>query len=395
MSQNNKLIILGNFHSGQEKTTPTKSTFDGQNIQGRWTHIFSEKSELISQIYIDRIWRRDVPSTISDQTFTYDFDLQHRFPIKKYNSILWGIGYRFMKDQTEHTTPFVGFVPLNRDMNLFSGFIQDEITVTPDKLKLTVGTKIQHNVFSGWEVQPSARFAWTPNNQHTIWTAVSKAVRTPSRIDVDYHLPTYSVPSTSPSVAGGPNFSSEKVIAYELGYRIAPLSNLTISLAGFYNEYDDLYSVEALPGTLTYQIQNGGKGHSSGVELSSTYQVCKNWQIRGGYTYFDKKIKNKPGHNGDYRDLGIDAKHRCMLQSILDLPANFQLDLVGRFIDSLPATAFTSHIPSYFTFDMRVGWEYKQIELSLVGRSLSRKRQPEIGNTEIPQNFYARITCQL
>lgn len=395
MNSKNKLMLLGNFHIGEEKTVPAKSTFDGQNIQGRWTHSFSDNSELIAQVYFDRIWRHDIPSTINDQSYTYDFDLQHRFPVRTNNSILWGIGYRYMKDQTQHSTPYVGFVPLNRDMNLFSGFVQDEITLIPEKLKLTVGTKILHNTFSGWEIQPSGRFAWTPTNQHTIWTAISRAVRTPSRIDVDYHLPTYPVPPTSPSVAGGPNFTSEKVIAYELGYRIAPKSNITVSLAGFYNQYDDLYSVEALPGTQTYQIQNGGKGHSSGAELSFTYQVCKTWELRGGYTYFDKKIKNKPGHNGDYRDLGLDAKHQVIFQSILDLPENFQLDIAGRFVDSLPVTVFTPHIPSYFTFDMRIGWEFKGVELSLVGRGLSRKRQPEIGTMDIPRNFYARITCQL
>lgn len=395
MSPVSNLAVMGNFYSGIELTKPTRSSIDGQSILGRWTRTYSEASELIVQFYADRTWRRDIPSTISDQLVTYDLDLQHRFPLGKRNSILWGLGYRFMQNDMDHATIFVGILPNHRDMGLFSTFIQDEIVLAPEKLKLTVGTKLLHNAFSGWEVQPSGRLSFTPDSHNTLWAAISKAVRMPSRIDVDYFLPTYPVPPGSLHIAGGPDFISEKVIAYELGYRVTPGKGLSFSLATFYNVYDNLYSVEPLPGTLTYQIQNGGKGTSWGAEFSGTFQVCKAWQLRGGYTYFSKDLKNKPGHNADYRDLGIDPHHQFLIQSKLDLPGNLKLDIVGRFVDSLPSTATVKKVSAYFTFDTRIAWESKKIEISLVGRSLAANRQNEIGVTEIPRNYYVKLACRL
>jgi iron complex outermembrane receptor protein len=394
LSPVSRLEMTGNFYIGNQRTKPERSGINGQNILGRWTRTYSERSELAVQVYLDRTWRRDIPSTISDQLHTIDFDLQHRFPAGKRNSILWGAGYRFMKNEMGHSTPILGILPDKRDMGLFSAFVQDENILVPEKLKLTLGTKLLRTAFSGWEIQPSIRLAWTQGEQSTVWAAVSRAVRAPSRIDVDYFLPTYPVPATTPSIAGGPDFVSEKMIAYELGYHFTPRPRFSVSLAAFYNIYDDLYSVEAAPGTVTYHVQNGGKGTSRGAELSGNVRVLNTWKIRGGYTYFFKELKNKPGHNADYGDLGIDPKHQILLQSILDLPAHFQLDITGRYVDSLPKTPSSPHISAYTAIDVRLGWEHKQVDISFVMRNLSAAKHAEIGNTQIPRNFYIKATCR-
>src|SRR5690606_37808055 len=159
---------------------------------------------------------------LTDRLRTYDLDFQHRFPAASGHSILWGAGYRLMQSEVRNSTPFVGFVPPRRDMQLFSGFVQDEVTLVEDRLQLTAGTKVEHNEFSGFEIQPSGRLAWTPSAAATVWGALSRAVRSPSRIDVDYRLPTFQVPEGTPHVAGGPNFDSEKLLAAELGTRLHP-----------------------------------------------------------------------------------------------------------------------------------------------------------------------------
>jgi iron complex outermembrane receptor protein len=397
VSDVNVLTVQGDFYGGKERSNPKPSSIDGQNIMGKWTHTYSESSKLILQSYFDRTWRIDVPGTINDELYTHDIDLQHNFPIGKNHNILWGAGYRFMSDKTQHATQFVGFLPEDRKMNLFSSFVQDEISLLPGRLQLTIGTKLQHNNFSRFEWQPSARISFTPFKQQVIWAAVSRAVRAPSRIDVDYFLPTYPVPSTSPSVAGGPNFVSEKLIAYELGYRIQPSSTLSFSVAGFYNRYNDLYSVEALPGTLTYQIQNGAEGTSHGIEFSGNYFLLRSWRFRGGYTYFHKKLKNKPGNVTDrsaLTNLGTDADHQILLQSVLDLPANFQLDMIARYVDALPATQFTQRVPSYFTLDTRINWQFKKhLQFTLNGQNLLEKQHIEVGNgTFIQRGVYGKIT---
>jgi iron complex outermembrane recepter protein len=394
-SEKNSVAFQGNLYNGTEYTSPKKSTFDGQNIITKWSHTFSNTSSFSLQLYFDRTWRRNILGSVNNELDTYDFEFQHRFVLTASHTILWGVGYRFMKDETINTTPFVGLIPQEKDMNLFSGFIQDEIMLVPDKLKLTLGTKLQHTVYSDFELQPSARIAFTPTERHTVWGAISRAVRSPSRADVDYFIPTFSLPPESVSVTGGPNFVSEKVIAYELGYRVRPTSTLSLSLATFYNDYDDVYSVEPLPNTLTYQIQNGSEGESWGIELSGVYQLLPNWRLRGGYTFFDKDLRSKPGHNYDPSFLGNDPQNQVLLQSMIDLPANFQLDIIGRYIDRLAKTATTERVPAYSIFDMRLAWNYNHVEISLVGQNLWEKRHVETGTQQIPRGIYGKITVRL
>src|SRR5690606_23239124 len=253
-------------------TDPRASPMNGQNVMTTWTHFFSAESELVLQVFFDHTWRRDVPSTLTDELATLDFDFQPRFPLGPRPSPMWGAGYRLMRSDVENATGFVAFRPNERSMTLFSGFVQDEVALVPDRLRLTVGTKLERNVFSGFEVQPRARLAWTRGAAQTIWGSVSRAVRAPSRIDVDYFIPAEPPPPDRPSVAGGPAFDSEKLVAFELGYRVQPTAGLSLSLATFYNRYDDLYSVEALPGTVTFHIQNGSEGETRGAELSGTFQ---------------------------------------------------------------------------------------------------------------------------
>lgn len=293
-----------------------------------------------------------------------------------------------MDNHTLNSTPLGGFLPHQRNMNLFSIFVQNEFLISP-AFKLRMGTKLQHNFFTGWEIQPSTRFSWTPNESRTIWGSVSRAVRTPSRIDVDFYMPIHPVSPESPSVAGGPNFISEKVIAYEFGYRFQPSAFLGLSFASFFNQYDDLYSVEALPGTLTYQIQNGTEGSSWGAEISGNLQVAEFWRIRGGYTYFDKDLQNKPGRVYNFTPLGNDAKHQALLHTMTNLPGNFQFDVSMRFVAELPSP----HIPDYFTFDARLAWTFGEWgEFSLVGQNLWQEKHLEFVN-QIPRNLYGKFVC--
>jgi iron complex outermembrane receptor protein len=340
-------------------------------------------------VYFDRTWRRDVPSTITDQLLTSDFDVQHRFRLGVRNNVVWGAGYRLMRDDTPTSTIFVGLFPQSRDMHLFSGFAQDEIAMTPS-LKVTLGAKVERNSFSGVEVQPSGRLAWTPNDQQTIWTSISRAVRSPSRLDVDYHIPAFPIAIGTPGVNGGPDFRSETLVAYELGYRVQATSKSSLSVATFYNKYDDLYSVESVGGTRTYQIENGTRGWSSGIEVSDTYQPATWWRLRGGYTFFHKNLSDKPGHHFDSSSLGNDPSHQILLHSILDLPAHTQLDGVLRYSGRLPAPA----LPGQSSLDLRFAWQIRHLELSVVGQNLVNDRHFEFGQEEIARSVYAKVTTR-
>jgi iron complex outermembrane receptor protein len=270
-------------------------------------------------------------------------------------------------------------------MPLYSGFIQDEITLFPNFLKLTIGSKILHNIYSGFETQPGARITLTADRHHTIWAAVSRAVRTPTRFDTDL-------------IRRLIKFQSEKVIAYELGYRVRPVDRLSLSLATFYNRYHDIRSIDsnASP-TVPLVLANSQRAESWGFELSGSFQAMDWWRLRGGYTYFSKNIwptsaKVLPA-SVDFE--GVDPRHQCLLQSMMNLPRHLELDLVARYADQLPGSTFTAHIPAYFTFDIRLAWQYKRFEISLVGQNLAKDQHIETGRSQIPRSIYGRVTCQL
>jgi len=233
------------------------------------------------------------------------------------------------------------------------------------------------------------------NTNNTLWAAVSRAVRTPSRIDVDYFSPVAPQPPTAVSVRGGPDFVSEKLMAYEAGYRLQPNSKSTFSLSTFYNRYSDIYSLEALPGTLTYRQQNGTEGESWGIEFAGVYQLSNDWRVRFGYTYLDMELKAKQGHVFDPGYLANDVKHQAMLQSMANLPFNLHLDLIGRYLSSIPKSLVTPKVPAYFTFDARLAYSLKFAELSLVGQNLSKKNHTEFSSLLIPRGYYAKLSVRL
>jgi iron complex outermembrane receptor protein len=389
-SPKDEFTVQGDFYGGTRKTAPEHSPMNGQNILGRWTHTYSSSSDILLQVYYDRYFREDVPGTGSDRMNTIDADFQHRINFKKNHELLWGLGYRFVRDYANFKTQNVAILPPKKSIDLFNGFIQDEISLSK-RLKVTAGTKILHNVYTGVELQPSARAAFAVRKNHTLWAAISRAVRTPSRFDRDYFLPAYNVPPPNPSVAGGPDFESENLTAYEIGYRIQPNSASSFSVSTFYNVYTDLYSVEALPGTLTYQIMNGSEGKAWGFEITGAYQPAKIWTLRGGYTFFDKDLHAKAGHTFDPDYLGNDSKHSAVLQSILNLPFNLQFDVAARYKSKLEKTLATAEVPEFLMYDMRIAWVAKNIELSLIGQNLSKEEHTEFDVLKIPRSFYAKI----
>jgi iron complex outermembrane receptor protein len=380
------LTVQGDAYGGVfDQTAPGDITADGQNLLGRWTHPMAENSDISVQAYWDRT-RRLTPRTFTETLNTYDVDFQHRFPVGDRQSFIWGTGYRAMADQTGHGTN-LAFVPADRNMQLFSGFVQDEITLIPDRLRFTVGSKLEHNDFSGFEFSPSGRLVWTPADWQTIWGAISRPVRSPSRIDTDLRAP-----AEPPFViVGNSNFDSEKLLAYELGYRIRPYEKLSLSLAGFYNDYTDIRSVN----TNTLTIANDNRADEWGLELSATYQVTDFWRMRGGYTYLNKRVVIEPGASDLNRGRaeGNDPENQFLLQSMFDLPYNLQLDGVLRYVDRLPGP----HVSAYLSADVRLAWRpIPSLEISIVGQNLLDNQHPEFGpaatRQEIPRSVYGKVT---
>ena len=283
-------------------------------------------------------------------------------------------------------------MPAQADHQLFSVFAQDEITLGKS-LFLTLGTKVEHNDYTGLEAEPGVRLRWSMAPSQTLWAAVSRAVRMPSRYDRDIFQP-----RPPPVVAtGGKNFVSETVIAYELGYRVQLASDFSTSVSAFYNSYDRLRSFGPAPGT-THPVffANNLGGETHGLELSVQYQVRDGWRLRGGYDLLLEHLRVKPGQMDIFggRNETSDPEHQASFGTSWDLPHNVSFDTNLRWVDTLPTTNGT--VPSYFELDARMAWRPNdRLELSLVGQNLLHDHHPEFGiavprREEIQRSVYGK-----
>ncbi len=390
--------------------------FSGGNLLGQWSHGFSESSDMTLQVYYDRTSQHI--GLFREDRDTADLDFQHRFGLGKRQDILWGLGYRYSHDRITNMQP-VTFFPDSRGDNLFTAFVQDDITLVENVLRLTLGSKFEHNDYSGFEVQPNARLLWTPQEGHTVWAAVSRAVRTPSRADggIFFYGDTYPPlsplnPSDLPLRSGiisSPDFRSEELLAYELGYRLQPLQTLSLDITVFYNTYDSLRDVEPLVPVyvtsptphyiLPFMAHNNMQGETRGVEASADWKPFEWWRLLAAYTFLDCHM-NFPAYVQDlYNKEAVEGRsphHQFSLRSQTDLGRNVELDLWLRYAGRLPDL----QIGSYVTLDARLAWKpVKGVEISLVGQNLFHSRHSEFSPefittvpTDVERQVYGAIT---
>lgn len=383
----------------------------GGNLLGRFTHQFSDRSDLALQVYYDRT----VQDTVIVKEFrdTYDFDLQSHVGLGSWNDFVLGLGCR-VSDAHTVDSPTISFTPNRVSTKLFSAFAQDEITLVPNRLRLTLGGKLEHNDYTGFELQPSGRLLWTPAPGQTLWGAISRAMRTPSEAEEDVQL----TETPSPAVVtlyGNRDFQPEELLAYELGYRVEPLRNLSVDLTTFYNVYHDLRSQEFgfsptlspsapppppfPPQFVPMHLENGLGGDTFGFELAPTWVVNSWWRLRPAYSLVKMQIHRSPGSTDPTSKSfleGSSPQQQASLRSSMDLPCHLSLDSTLRYVDRLPAL----QVSGYIALDLRVGWRpCEDFELAVVGQNLLQSHHTEfiptfIGTqrTELPQSVYVQLT---
>jgi iron complex outermembrane receptor protein len=379
------------YRGAATRAGPDDTRMSGSNVIGHWSHVLGENSDLRLQIYYDHTFR-SIPGSFSQTLDTYDVDFQHRFPVGHAHVLVWGFGFRMVDDDIVNT-PANAFLPPQVSRQWSNLFVQDKIVLVEDRLRLTAGTKLEHNDVTGYEFEPSARLAFTPDKDNTIWTAVSRAVRTPSRVDTDLFSP-----ATPPyRIAGGPNVISEKLLAYEVGYRVQFDPRVAVSLATFYNDYEDLRSLEPLnpPAAFPAVISSGLRGHSSGAELSADWWVADWWRLHAGWTELRVSSEPQPGSpdRGTSRSIAMDPNRQLSLRSQLTLPANWEADAALRYVGPINS----QKLPGYTELDLRLGWRPSPAwELSLVGQNLLHDHHPEFNapssRREIQRSLYGKAS---
>lgn len=410
-SPQNNFTLQGDLYGSDVNiATGGEGHSDGGNILGRWTHTFEDDSDLSLQLYYDRTHLVDPISNQFDPTYsiltddldTYDLDFQDRFRLVQWNHIVWGLGYRFTHDVVGEAQN-LAFLPPTLDHNLFSGFVQDEIELR-DNLFFTLGTKLEHNDYTGIEVEPSGRLQWNLTPQQMLWAAVSRAVRTPSRVDRDVREPN----TATPILAGESSFDSETVIAYEIGYRAQLTTKISTSISTFYNDYDHIRSLSFTPGTIIpLYFANNLEGDTYGTEITADYQLLDWWRLHAGYDLLKEHIRVESGQvdlNNGLNETS-DPQQQVFFRSSMDLLKGIELDTGLRWVDTLHNNNGTTvgTVPSYFELDARLAWKIgKQLEIAIVGQNLLHDQHPEYGfpgppgaaREEISRSVYGKVTWQ-
>jgi iron complex outermembrane recepter protein len=392
LSTTGLLTLQGDLYDSpiEQPDTDADLAMSGGNLMTRWSQNLSERSNVQLQLYYDHT-SRDIPNSIAEELDTYDVDFQHGLQIDARNKAMWGLGYRLIDDHIDNPAT-LAFLPTDVTREWFTGFVQDEIAVVHDALYLTLGTKVEHNDYTGFEFQPSGRFTWMPLPNHTIWGAVSRAVRTPSRIDTDFFAPR-DPPHTQ--LQGGPDFISETVWAYELGHRVQPDERTSVSLSLFYNDYDHLRSVQQVnpPAALPFVIENGLNAQSYGGEATIDTEIRPWWHLHAGYTAMRVRFWRDPGSTDTSNGAseGSDPKHIATLRCSFELPWGIFLGVSGRYVSELESR----DVPDYGELDARLAWSpWNSLELSVVGQNLLHDEHAEFGSpatrSQIQRSVYGK-----
>lgn len=382
------------------------SYFSGGSLLGRWTRNMDSGAQLSLQTYYDH---QDSNSfELGESRDTLDFEAQYRMAAQGRHEFMFGAGLRYYDDRTSGTSG-VSLDPASNSKLLFSAFVQDRITLLDDELILTLGTKLEHNDFTGVEIQPNVRLAWTPNERHTLWAAVSRAVRTPALVEVAARVESLSFPGVVASLYAGDTFDSEELLAFETGYRVVVSDELQLDFALFYNRYENLRSLEldtpflelrpfpphlAIP----FRTRNNLEGNTYGFEVALDWLPASWWRIRLNYSLLEMDLDLKPVTLDIVTGATQESspEQQVFLGSHFDLGKHTELDLYLRYIDRLAAL----DIEDYLTMDVRVAWKPSDdFEIAIVAHDLLDSAHEEFDSTfvdtvptQVQRGVYGKIT---
>ncbi|MBN2201030.1 TonB-dependent receptor [bacterium] len=374
----------------------------------RWRRTLSDHSDFAVRVSLDRTQRRDT-LIIGGRYTTLDVDGQHHFRAGRHDAV-WGFGFRVTRNRMDADL-MAAMNPRNRTFRTFSAFLQDEIDLVRRRLRLTAGTKVELNDFTGFEVQPNARLMWMPLNRHSFWAAASRAVRLPDPADYDLSIH-YDMPMLRMTIKGNPDLAPEELTAVEFGWQVRPAAGFKAGVNAYHNVYRNVHAynigeIRVIENPAAVEIpfflDNAMSGTVTGAEFSAEGRIGTAFRCRmsvsgldmrldpsrdmlGRFWYFqeslglDKDIvnawlKSKEGKSPDWM-----GSLRCSWNA----SRSVDVDVMARIVDELPGIA----IPSYTGVDARVAYRPASfLELYVTGQNLVRRTHREFD--ESPAAFGA------
>lgn len=377
--------------------------YEGLNFLGRWVDPHDNGSQFSLQSYLD--WnRRDEPFNFIDNRIIFDIEGQYNFQPFGRHEIIAGSGFRFILDN-EKGDNNVSFSPQGRRNSIYNIFVQDKIALVPKFLFLTIGSKLEHNEFSGLEIQPSAQLQYHIDNNKMIWGSVSRAVRTPTPLEEDLTSTLNTAAFVRAAFVPNENFHSETLVSYELGYRHQIFPNLAADFSGFYNDYKNLATTSLLPFYLVnngvdpihfflpVQFRNDMRGHTHGIESVIKWTLDPDFKILAHYSYMQMSL-----HCDDLSEQALQdlfPVHSGGLRASWNINENILFDSGISYVGELKG----SDVSDYVRLDINLGWKVNEnITLNIVGNNLLDNAHREFGKEndinvgEVERSMFGKVT---
>jgi iron complex outermembrane receptor protein len=385
-SRRSQLVLQGDAYTGATgQLSASEANMSGGNLLGRWTMAGASHATVI-QMFVDHTYRR-VPNQYRGVLNTIDVDAQHHWNTGRHN-IVFGSGYRRYDGDDFGDGPGFFFDPRERTSHRVNIFGQDEIRVARGFF-VTFGSKFERNEFTGFEIQPTLRARWSVPRR-SIWGAVSRAVRVPTRFDTDLR---FRFPgSTALLLTGSPAFESENVIAYEAGFREQIHERVSVDIATYVNRYDDLRSQETRPGQ-PITLANMMNALTRGVETTVSAQLLPRWQVHASHAYNWKELTFDPGSTDATLGTseGNDPRHIFKLRSYTTVSDRIEVDGFFRYVSQLPQPV----VDAYMELDLRVGYRVRPgWDLSLIGTNLLHDRHLEFRAGTAPETYERSVALR-
>jgi iron complex outermembrane receptor protein len=417
------MTIQGDFEQneeGQNITTvissalPLEETFTDRfdasdtNVLGRWKHTLASGSETSLQVFDDR--SSTVVLGFRLLINTADLDFQDHMTIGSRHDIVWGLGTR-LANLNLGSGYSIAFVPPSRTDLLLSTFVQDEVKIA-SSLSLTIGSKFEHNDYTGFEFEPSAQLVWNPTNRQSLWLSAARAIRQPNVIDTSIRQDAATFPTGDGSfglvaILANPSPRVERINDFEAGYRIEAAKRVSVDAAAFLNFYRDLRTVEqqapyfvTSPGpphlVVPALLQNDGSAHTYGGELFVRWNATNRWRVSSGYSLIHMVVfKDAANVDQQFGDAGSSTpQNQFQTRSELNLPHHFEWDGSLAYVGRLAAG-----VPAYTRLDTRIGWRTgEHIDFSVTGQNLLSPRHAEfpselgLNQTLVARSVFAKVT---
>lgn len=378
--------------------------YEGANILGRWVDERNDGSRLTIQSYLD--WtRRNEPVNFIDNRMIYDLELQYNLSPLGRHEIIVGSGFR-MSFNNEQGTKNVSFSPKSYMDSLYSAFLQDKITLVPETLFFTIGTKLEHNDYSGGEIQPNARLQWHLNDRQTIWSSVSRAVRTPTPIEENLTSTIASGAGVRFAFVPNDNFKSEELTAYEIGYRQQITPTLSTDVAAFYNQYDHLSTFKQLPfypvinGVdpphffVPIQFQNNMKGETHGFEVLTSWNINPDLKVTANYSLLRLSMTAVDPTQESAEDNY--PQQMANIHAAWNINEEWALDTTLYYMDKLSGTNVDAHtrVDANLAWKIRDGLNFNLIGQNILGAASHREygSSTDINASEVQRSVFGKLT---